>query len=189
MGDDHEPYRERFEIKSKDKKKSWDALINLCRVLNETPSDQREEALKPILDIDGVLWFLAIDVVSANSDGYWTRASDYNIYLDPEGVFHILPHDMNEAFRVRRQRGGGRKGGKGGKGGKGKKGRNGRPGGSGHELDPLLGLDSDRMPLRSQLLSIPSIQERYLKHVRTLATRHAVEKHRTTADRDPRPYR
>ena len=32
--------------------------------------------------------------------GYF--ASDYNIYQDPDGVFHILPHDMNEAFRPTR---------------------------------------------------------------------------------------
>ncbi len=33
-----------------------------------------------------------------NSDGYWVRASDYNLYLDPAGRFHVLPHDVNEAF-------------------------------------------------------------------------------------------
>ena len=33
-----------------------------------------------------------------NGDGYWTRASDYSIYLDPKGKFHIIPSDMNEAF-------------------------------------------------------------------------------------------
>ena len=34
----------------------------------------------------------------ANTDGYWTRASDYNIYLDGQGRVHVLPHDMNEGF-------------------------------------------------------------------------------------------
>ena len=27
-----------------------------------------------MLDIDGVLWFLAIDNALINNDGYWTRA-------------------------------------------------------------------------------------------------------------------
>ena len=113
LGDDLGPYRERFEIKSKDKEKSWRDLIKLCKVLNETPTGQLEAALRPMLDIEGALWFLAVDVATINSDGYWTRASDYSIYQSPEGVFHMLPHDMNEAFQE--QHGGGH-GGPGGAG-------------------------------------------------------------------------
>src|SRR5262249_15361312 len=61
LGEDTGPYKNRFQIKSKDSEKSWKALVNLCRTLNKTPPDKLEEALKPILDIDGVLWFLAVD--------------------------------------------------------------------------------------------------------------------------------
>jgi hypothetical protein len=115
LGEDVEPYRQRFEIKSKDDESAWRDLIQLCKVLNETPTDQLEQALDPILDIDGVLWFLAVDVALINSDGYWVRASDYNLYQDPAGKFHVLPHDMNEAFRGARSGGG--RGGPGGRGG------------------------------------------------------------------------
>src|SRR3954451_11209315 len=97
-GDDVEQYKRVFEIKSADDEKAWKALINLCKVLNQTPPDRLEEALRPILDIDSLLWFLAVDVALINGDGYWTRASDYSIYLDPKGKFHVLPADMNEAF-------------------------------------------------------------------------------------------
>jgi spore coat protein CotH len=97
-GDELEPYKQKFEMKTEDGDKAWKALVELCKVLNETPTDQLEAKLKPILDIDGVLWFLALDVTLLNSDGYWTRASDYYIYRDGNGVFHILPHDMNESF-------------------------------------------------------------------------------------------
>ena len=99
LGDNIEDYRRRFEIKSKDEEESWRELINLCRVLNETPTDQLEEAISPILDIDSTLWFLAMDVAVANSDGYWTRSSDYYIFKESGGKFYIAPHDMNEAFQ------------------------------------------------------------------------------------------
>ena len=223
LGDDVEDYKERFEIKSKDKPESWKALIELCRVLNETPDKELEAKLTPILDIDSVLWFLAVDVATVNSDGYWTRASDYNIYLDPKGKFHILPHDMNEAFHIGGGRGGpggpggpgggrgfgpppgrfgfggpppeggrgpggfdgppprgeregrgdreqgGRFGGglnRGGRGGRG--GPGGGPGHGGVDLDPLVGLDNERMPLRSVLLNNPKWQRQYLQNIRTL---------------------
>lgn len=98
IGDDIEAYRRKYDIKSKDSDESWHALIKLCRTLNETPADQLEAAIKPMLDVEGALWFLALENTLQNEDGYWVRASDYSIYLDEKGVFHILPHDANEAF-------------------------------------------------------------------------------------------
>jgi len=74
LGEDVEAYKRTYEIKSDDDEKSWKALVELCRTLEQTPTDQLEEALKPILDIDGVLWFLAMENVFINSDGYWIRA-------------------------------------------------------------------------------------------------------------------
>src|SRR5207253_10598335 len=65
-GDNIADYKRMYEIKSKDDDKDWKALIELCRVLNKTPADKLEEALSPILDIEGVLWFLALDNVSIN---------------------------------------------------------------------------------------------------------------------------
>ncbi|VTR93760.1 Spore coat protein CotH OS=Pirellula staleyi (strain ATCC 27377 / DSM 6068 / ICPB 4128) GN=Psta_3451 PE=4 SV=1: CotH [Gemmata massiliana] len=99
FGEDVAAYKRVFEMKGGENEAAWKALINLCKVLNQTPADKLEEALKPILDIDGVLWFLALDNALINCDGYWIRSSDYSICLDDKGKFHIVPHDMNEAFR------------------------------------------------------------------------------------------
>ncbi|MCA9284695.1 MAG: CotH kinase family protein, partial [Phycisphaerales bacterium] len=126
VGDDLDAYRARYQIKSKDDNDDWRDLVELCRVLSTTPLDELEDALRPILDVDGVLWFLAFDNVLANSDGYWVRASDYSIYKDPNGVFHIVPHDMNEAFGL-------------GMGGPGPRGPGGGPGGRGPRSGPGAG--------------------------------------------------
>lgn len=100
LGDRIDDYRRRYEIKTKDDDKSWRKLIELCRVLNETPLDQLETELPKVLDVDGALKFLALDVALLNGDGYWTRASDFSLYLDEAGVFHVIPHDFNETFQV-----------------------------------------------------------------------------------------
>jgi len=110
FGEDIADYKRVYEIKSNDSAKDWAALVNLTKVLNQTPADKLEAALAPILDIDGALKFLALEAVLVNNDGYWVRASDYSIYLDPSGKFHILPHDANETFAA----GGGRGGRRGG---------------------------------------------------------------------------
>lgn len=219
LGEDLAEYKNRFEIKSKDEEASWKALVNLCKVLNETPADQLEAALAPILDIDGALKFLALDCALVNSDGYWTRASDYSLYLDEAGRFHVIPHDMNEAFHGGGPPGGfgGPRGGRGGErasggpprdegqappprdgepprpegrpadgppgggfGGFGPPGGGfggfgppgGGPGGMMHggvDLDPLIGLDDTRKPLRSKLLAVPSLRARYLSYVKQIA--------------------
>ena len=60
---------------------------------------QLEEALARRLDIDETLWFLALDNALMNCDGYWVPTGDFDLYLDEEGRFHLIPRDANEAFR------------------------------------------------------------------------------------------
>ena len=201
FGDDAEAYRSIFEIKTKDRPEAWKDLIALCRIFEETPVGKLEERIRPVLDVDEVLWFLALDVALVNSDGYWTRASDYTLFEDAHGVFHVIPHDMNECFIA-----GGPPGGRGGPGfgppggppqgppggappgappggppgafpfggpGSGGPGRGGPgfggPGHGGPDLDPLVGLDDGGKPLRSGLLNVPPLRDRYLDNVRAIA--------------------
>ena len=148
LGESVSSYRRLYEIKTKDTPKSWADLIHMFKVLNETPLDKLEAALTPLLDIDGTLKFLAIEVALVNSDGYWTRASDYNIYQDPAGKFHVIAHDVNEALMD--------------------EGRFGF-GGGGTSLDPLVGLNDTTKPLRSRLLAVPSLRARYLGYIKDIA--------------------
>ncbi len=243
LGEDTAAYKQRFEIKSGGDK-DWKALANLCKVLNSTPVDKLEAALAPILDIDNVLRFLAIDVALVNGDGYWTRSSDYSIFCNKAGKFRVFPHDMNETFSFQGgmmgRGGGGPGGGRGDLGGPGGFGGPGGPGGGGGEpggrrgfgppggnggpdspvdngpeprgrdgggpprgsgapetpggdggeagipqgqalgarqapagirVDPLVGLNNPRTPLRSKLLAVPALRERYLGYVRDIAER------------------
>lgn len=150
-GDDPGAYKQSFEIKGVDDPKAWQALINLTRVLNTTPPEKLEAALAGILDVDGALRFLALDNALVNNDGYWVRASDYAIYLDPGGKFHILIHDVNEAF--------------GGVGG-------GFPMNAGPAgPDPLVGLNDPSKPLRSKLLAVPALRAKYLGYTRQIASK------------------
>lgn len=229
-GDNASEYKRRFSVKSGDNEQAWKDLVKLCKTLNETPDDELQAALEPMLDIDGALWFLALDCALINNDGYWVRASDYSIYLDDKHKFHLIPHDMNEAFHGAMGGPGGRGGpggpggpgggffggffggpgpggpgaggppgeggpggpgpggfggpggpggggpggggpGGGGPGGPGGRGgfRGGPGGGGGVNLDPLVGMDDSSKPLRSRLLKVPALREKYLSFVRTIA--------------------
>ena len=174
LGDDVASYRSIYDIKSSDNAAAWRDLIAFFKVLNTTPLDGLEKALEPVLDVDGALRFLALEVALVNTDGYWTRASDYNIYQDPRGRFHVLPHDVNEAFEEENF-GGGRGRGVPPAGGPPRGGPPPPPGvpalppglppfpatfGTATvELDPLVGLDDATKPLRSRLLAVPALAD------------------------------
>jgi hypothetical protein len=154
LGDNIEAYKRVYEIKSKDDPKSWAALVNLCKVLNQTRTDKLEEALKPILDIDGVLKCLALENILINNGGYWLRGSDCLIYQDKNGRFHLIPYDINESMTtidsmLARM--------------------NNLSGGGTVNLDALAQIDNPRRPLLSKLLAVPSLRKRYLGYVREIA--------------------
>jgi hypothetical protein len=199
LGEDPTPYRAIYEIKSKDDPKSWGKLIALTRVLRDTPPAELEAALAPLLDVDGALRFLALDLAFVNGDGYWTRTSDYSIAEDDKGRLHVIPHDMNETFSF----GGGMMGGRGGPfPGRGPgpddnfgprpegapfpppgersrdNQRGGPPGfsrggmgtrGNGVKTDPLISASNESAPLASKLLAVPALRARYLGYIREIA--------------------
>lgn len=148
-GDDPAAYRGAYDLKTKDTPEAWSALIKLCKTLNQTPADQLEAALAPILDVDGALKFLALDNALINNDAYWVRTSDYYLYLDERGRFHLIPHDANETFRLPGGPGGGRF--------------------DGVELDPFYGEDDPNKPLISKLLAVPALRQRYAGYVKDIA--------------------
>ena len=174
LGENADAYRTLYEIKSKDDPSAWRSLVRMFRVLNETAPDKLAVALAPLLDVDGALKFLAVEMALANSDGYWARASDYNLYLDEKGRFHVIPHDVNEGLADEAA----------GRGGPPPVGmRRGMPPPGGPvifgrgparvdvTLDPLVGLDDASKPLRSKLLAVPALRARYLSYVRQIAER------------------
>ena len=160
LGENTADYKKHYDIKTKDDPKSWADLIKLCRVLNQTAPDKLEAALAPMLDIEGALKFLALDNALVNNDGYWIRTSDYSIYEDEKGRFHLIPQDANETFSLPEGQGmgpGPRRGG--------------GPTINGVELDPLLRAGDASKPLLNKLLAVPALKARYLGYVRTIAER------------------
>ncbi|MHB8969406.1 MAG: CotH kinase family protein [Pirellulaceae bacterium] len=153
LGDDVQLYKPNYEIKTKDDDSDWKQLVELCRALQDTPQDERDSKFDKRMNVDEMLWFLAVDNVLIDGDGYNSRASDYNLYLDKRyNRFYVFSHDNNETFRWLE--------------GPGSFGRGGE---QGADMDPLSQIDSPNRPLMIGLLSNPRLRARYLAHVRTIA--------------------
>jgi spore coat protein CotH len=156
LGDNVSAYRQTYDIKNKDRPENWEALIELTRVLNQTPPAELVEALEPIFDIDKALRFLAVDNALVNSDGYYSRNSDYSLYRDEDGRFHVSAYDVNEAMQS--GGGGGRRGFGGFRGGSG-----------GVSLSPLEGSRDGSKAMLYRLTMVPELRARYLDYVRDVA--------------------
>lgn len=142
LGDEIALYRRWYEMKGKNNDDAWRSLIKVTRVLHDTAAADLESALAPVINIDNVLRFLALDITLINGDGYWNDGSDYNLFIDRRGLLHLTPHDANEAFRASARN---------------------------VTLDPLSGLDDPNKALRSKLLASPALRTQYLRHVGDIA--------------------
>ena len=71
-------------------------LVNLLYVLDTVPDSLLNAALRPILDIENALDYLAVSVLTCNWDGFF-----HNFYLfhNPEtGRFMFIPYDLDMTF-------------------------------------------------------------------------------------------
>lgn len=72
----------------------WKELVKLIDVLNNN-----DEVLHEYLNIDGVLWYMAVSAVILNKDTYFGQhAKNYYLYQHQDGLWHMLPWDVNECF-------------------------------------------------------------------------------------------
>ena len=157
-GESPERYQEAYQLKTSNVENPWEDLIRLCKMLDDiTPDTELAENLSSLLNIDQVLWQLAVSNVFMDDDSYIHKGGDYTIYQDVNGRFHLVPHDNNESMRFARS------GGRGGPGG----------GWSWGELtdgmvSPVTHENNRARPLIKRLLSNPEWRARYLAHVRTV---------------------
>ncbi len=137
-----------FQQRTEGKAEAWKELQQFTKLLDETPIEELAEKLNGRFDIDSAMWSLALECVFQD-EGYFTRGSDYNLYLDPDGRFHLLQHDGNEVMSI--------------------PGGPGMPSGlSGPKLEPFYNADNPDRPLMYKLFQVPHFKARYRHHLKTI---------------------
>ncbi|MCR8655800.1 CotH kinase family protein [Paenibacillus endoradicis] len=116
-----------------------EALLHMTDVLNN--SDRYEE----VLDVSSALKFIALNTVTANLDSYAGNFK-HNYYLyETDGIFSIIPWDMNMAF--------------------------GGFGGSGILIDEPTGVALNTRPLIANLIASDTYREQYHTIINELVDR------------------
>ena len=91
MGLDSTDYYDSYVLKSE---YGWAELIELTNTVNNDP-----ENISEILNVDRVLWALAVNQVVSNLDtynGYYVH--NYYLYLTENGLWQMIPWDLDNSF-------------------------------------------------------------------------------------------
>jgi spore coat protein CotH len=74
-------------------------LTNLVAVAGMQNPIERWNALKEVLNVDGYLSHVALEMFASHTDGYAMNRNNYRLYHDPaDGRFHFLVHGLDWAY-------------------------------------------------------------------------------------------
>ena len=157
LGQDSACYKNIYDKESKD---GWKDLVNLCDTFNNN-----QNKMEKVIDVDRLLWFLAILNVTVNLDAPINIPHNFYIYQDQNHRFNILPWDFNETFGVFKNKAG-------------------VPPPNNtftpqelQELPPLYNADKpQQFPLIAQPMANPLYKRMYLAHFKTILTENFSDK-------------
>ncbi|MEO0557413.1 MAG: CotH kinase family protein [Bacteroidota bacterium] len=76
-------------------------LAAFIQTLNRTPSATFPETIEGVLDVNGYLRVLAMDILTGNWDGYAYNQNNFYLYNDPElGLFRYIPFDLDNTLGI-----------------------------------------------------------------------------------------
>lgn len=90
-----------YELKTNKEADDYTDLASLIRFL-ETSSDTRfENEIRNYLNVDGVLRWMAVDILTGNWDNYWFNQNNYYLYNNPgKNRFEFIPYDYDNTFGI-----------------------------------------------------------------------------------------
>lgn len=104
LGDDLEPYRARFDAKTRESQSDEDKyrpIETLVRLVNETPAGRLSEAIGGLLDIPAFIRFVAAQNFVAENDGFagnWGVNNFYLYRLENRTEHVLIAWDSDTAF-------------------------------------------------------------------------------------------
>jgi len=141
LGPDTTDYQEYYTLQNSHTTNPWTNLVNACDALNNTPSAQLYDSLKQYMNVDRVLWNLAVETAFSDDDSYIHKGkNDYSLYFEPESGF-LTTHEIDGNSVL-----------------------------SNNNLNwsPFYHQTDVNYPLMNKLYAVPELRQRYLAHLRTV---------------------
>lgn len=77
-------------------RKDLQAVAQACRGKDRA---KRYEAVSKLVDVDEFATFAALQIVTADWDGYVRKPNNYRVYFEPEGKAVFIPHGMDQMWQ------------------------------------------------------------------------------------------
>lgn len=114
-------------------------LMQMCNILNNTPTASLQAALRPVFNVDAFYRYAAVMNVTTNTDSYLQSGKDHFLYMDEvHGDATTFPFDLNEAME------------------------------GSATLDPWYMTTNVYRPAFTKTLQFPEWRERYKAHLRSV---------------------
>jgi len=93
--------RRAYELKTNEGLDDYSDLAHFIDVLNNTPIGDLPCALEELFNVYDYLKIIAIDIATANWDGYIYNKNNYYLYMNTSsGKFEYIPYDLDNTFGV-----------------------------------------------------------------------------------------
>jgi hypothetical protein len=93
--------RRTYELKINEETDDYSNLAHFIDVLNNTPIAQLPCALENVFNVQDYLKIAAIDVLTANWDGYIYNKNNFYLYHNTaSGLFEYIPYDTDNTFGI-----------------------------------------------------------------------------------------
>jgi len=93
--------RPAYELKSNEDQADFSELARFINALNNTASSNLPDSLEHLLDVTGVLKYVAMDILFGNWDDYWSLMNNYYLYHNPShDRFTLIPYDYDNNFGI-----------------------------------------------------------------------------------------
>ena len=119
----------------------WNNLVKACDELNNTPLAQLYDSVKQYMNVDRVLWNLAVETAFSDDDSYIHKGkNDYSLYFEPEsGLLTTHEIDGNSVLANMNL-----------------------------NWSAFYHQSDANYPLMNRLYAVPELRQRYLAHLRTV---------------------
>jgi spore coat protein CotH len=90
-----------YDLKTNEEADDYTDLVNLIKVLNNTSLTNLPCELEKVFNVQDFLKVAAIDVLTANWDGYIFNKNNFYLYHNPAtDLFDYIPYDVDNSFGI-----------------------------------------------------------------------------------------
>ncbi len=90
-----------YELSTNEEIGDFSRLVNLIKIINQTPTAAFEDSLESVMDVSTVLKYFAWNILFGSWDSYWNLSNNYYLYNNPTTKkFSLIPYDYDNSFGV-----------------------------------------------------------------------------------------